>query len=577
MSVKIELWNDTGYTESGVERPPIGSTLPEPDHVFTDLNPQRNELFSSVQIKVPYTDIYRSSYLRATYDFNESDPIVIYGWIDAVALVSDTDRFPNTEVIWHVDLWRTYARNAVFRTGTVHRRPAGGDMPPQPYPFRYKMVDSRQTLIPYAPGFAGDKLMWVYMNFIEEFDQSQTTQIRHVCWPVLSGGGAAYIAISQGAASHQGPSFNHVYSGLVDEDLGLAPSAIIACTVSPVAPFEYTGNGYDSNSPIVVSGSPAWAILPKGDVYVFEVSRVPTASNFYTEFSSTLPSSVITTDVDEYAVTGLDGAIAGTLPWGISVKDYTYRMIDDTSSFYIQIRFDGVDSSPEGLSFTIPLPLLAVTQNSWSDYVYSGQREYDINMRRLQTAQEMVNGLTGGVTTGINTWQMQSITNMGRRKPESSVAPDGTNYPNYRNRAFNAGLAKSAALTGLTGGAMVMASGAIQAGVSLWFNDEYQKWEDYRHAHQIDNIVTSGAGTDNIFYGAPISLVLLKNDAYSTLQRDTDIELYGCHVTEPMSSCQALINAGGPLQITNLTVGGAIPVEAKEYIREMFSNGVRLV
>lgn len=53
--------------------------------------------------------------------------------------------------------------------------------------------------------------------------------------------------------------------------------------------------------------------------------------------------------------------------------------------------------------------------------------------------------------------------------------------------------------------------------------------------------------------------------------------MYGAHVTEPMSSCQSLINTGGPLQIVNMTVGGSIPVEAKEYMKTMFANGVRLV
>lgn len=576
MSVDIELWNDTGYTESGVERPPIGAVLPAPDLTFYDLNPQRGDVFSSVQIKAPYTDLFRCSYLRATYHFNESDDIVVYGWVDSVGLISDTAEFPSSQVNWHVDLWRTYARNAVFRAGTVHRRPLTSDIPPQPYPFRYKTAVSRETLVPNAPGFGGESIWWVYMNFIQEFDEAQTTEIRHICWPVLSGGGAAYTAVGEGAQVRQGPTFNDVFAGKIDEVLKLSPSAIIACTVSPISPIGYTGNGYMSTSPIIMENG-TWGLMHVGDTYVFEVSRVPTVSNFFQEFTATLPQTVRTDDIDEYTVTGLDGATLGTLPWGLAVKDYTYRMIDDTSSFYIQVRFDGVDSMPEGLAFTQPLPLLAVTQNSWSDYVYSGQREYDINMRRLQTAQDMVNGLTGGVTTGINTYQMAQLNNMGKRRPEVLTTPGGNRFSNLPGIEANRLLTQRAIMGGALAGAAVFTTGAIQGAVSTWFNHEYQNWEDYAHAHQIDNIITSGAGTDNVFYGSPISLVRMRNDDYSVQLRNTDIQMYGAHVTEPLSSCQALVLAGGPLQITNMTVGGNIPVEAKEYIREMFSNGVRLV
>lgn len=577
MSVTIELWNDTGYTESGVERPPIGATLSNPDYIYYNLNPQRSDLFSTVQIRAPYTDLYKVSYLRATYDFNESEPLVLYGWVDSVALVSDTDSFPSTQVDWHVDLWRTYASNTVFRAGTVHRRPLTANVPPQPYPFRYKTVTSRQTLVPNAPGFGGESIWWVYMNFIQEFDEAQTTEIRHICWPVLSGGGAAYTAVGEGAQTHQGPTFNDVFAGKVDEVLKLSPSAIIACTISPISPIAYTGNGYMSTSPIVMENG-TWGLMQVGDSYVFEVSRVPTVSNFFQEFTATLPQTVKTDDVDEYLVTGVDGATIGTLPWGLAVKDYTYRMIDDTSSFYIQVRFDGVDSMPEGLAFTQPLPLLAVTQNSWSDYVYSGQREYDIRTRQLQTAQEVISGLTGAVTTGINAWQMESLANMNKRKPEFTTNPKtGLVINNPKGVAYNAKLARMAGMTGAAAMGAVVASTAVQGLVNTYFNSEYQKWEDYAHAHQIDNIVTSGAGTDNIFYGRPIGLVCMRSDDYSVQQRNTDISMYGAHVTEPLSSCQSIVEAGGPLQITNMTVGGDIPVEAKEYIRAMFSNGVRLV
>ena len=66
-------------------------------------------------------------------------------------------------------------------------------------------------------------------------------------------------------------------------------------------------------------------------------------------------------------------------------------------------------------------------------------------------------------------------------------------------------------------------------------------------------------------------------DDYSLTQRENDLELYGATVSEPMESCQSLVDTGGPLQIANLTVRGDIPVEAKQFFRTRFAKGVRMI
>lgn len=574
MSVTIELWNDTGYTESGVERPPIGATLSSPDLVYYDLNPQRNNLFSSVQIKAPYTDLYKVSYLRATYDFNESDPLVIYGWVDSVALVSDTDRYPSTQIDWHVDLWRTYARNAVFRAGTVHRRPLTSDVPPQPYPFRYKTPGIVTALMPQHRDF----IWWIYVDYVEENESHEVTTIKYICFPVSQLGNTnLYISGGQGIAAHKCINWQDVITGQLDEHLGIAPSTIISASLSPIPPAGAFGTGAQAD-PIYLTATHPWMIEQmEGDYWVFR-ALTSMMTNPFQEFTATLDQTVRTDDIHELIITGLDGAAIGELPWGISVKDYTYRMVDEISAHYIQIRFGGKAGGPEGLTFTTPLPAIPITSNSWSEYVYSGQREYDIRTRQLQTGREMVSGLTGAVTTGINAWQMQSLSNMNRRKPEFITNPKtGLVMDNPKGVAYNANLTRMAGMTGAAAMGAVVASTVVQGMVNTYFNGEYQKWEDYAQARQTDNIILPGGGGDVMYYGLGIAIVDMVSDDYSVQQRNTDIQMYGAHVTEPLSSCQSLVLAGGPLQITNMTVGGNIPVEAKEYIRAMFSNGVRLV
>ena len=42
-------------------------------------------------------------------------------------------------------------------------------------------------------------------------------------------------------------------------------------------------------------------------------------------------------------------------------------------------------------------------------------------------------------------------------------------------------------------------------------------------------------------------------------------------------NCQTIINAGGPLQISNLSIGGTAPIEAKRYAKQLFERGVKLI
>lgn len=125
-SVDVYLWNDPGYTESGVERPPIGATLPSCDHYYTDLKPNVDAMFNKFTVSDDYVSLMSVTYLKAVYTFNESRSITIYGWVDSVGLKSDTTDYPMTDIVWHCDPWRTFGAEAEFKAGTVRRRPYNG-------------------------------------------------------------------------------------------------------------------------------------------------------------------------------------------------------------------------------------------------------------------------------------------------------------------------------------------------------------------------------------------------------------------------------------------------------------------
>ena len=552
-SVTYELWDDTGYTESGVERPPIGATLSSPDHVFTLERPNRDDMFSKLSVREDYVTLMNTSYLRATYSFNESEGIVIYGWVDNVELKSDTSDYPMVNIYWHPDLWRTYCQKAVFRAGTVRRRPLTADVPPQPYPYRYMRVDAERELIPQKKDYNGNPLWWFYMTYVEEDSDGHYTTVETYCFPA-SVSNHLYVGLSDSNYA-ESPSIRYTLNGLVDEYLGLMPSRIVGCFMSPIAPVSYTGTGSQSD-PINMQGS--WYLNKvTGTQYGpwgYYVNS-PAVPDLYEEYSATLPTTMRTTDTDTLYVTGFDGEPLAALPWGLGVKGYTYRMTVDAVGAYVTVRFNGLKSRSEGLGVTIPCVAVSITQNSWSEYVYSGQRQYDKEMRNLQSVQELERGLTSAVTGA------------GEQAGLSTMF-GGLNTVKGRT------MAKGGAITA---GAAALGS-AINFGADmLYFNNEYQHWEDYAAAHQTDNLALPGSGWDIILFGRTVYIVTMRVDAYSSANRQSDISMYGAHVTEPLSSCQSLVLAGGPLQITNMTVGGDIPVEAKEYIRMMFSNGVRLV
>ena len=96
-------------------------------------------------------------------------------------------------------------------------------------------------------------------------------------------------------------------------------------------------------------------------------------------------------------------------------------------------------------------------------------------------------------------------------------------------------------------------------------------------SQQTGSLILPSSGIDWVDFGYGPQLIPLQWDDYSITQRSQDMALYGAHVDEPRTSCQSLLTAGGPLQIANCTVTGEVPVQAKRYIKERLSNGVRIV
>lgn len=548
------MWNDSGFTEGCIEVPSKTSVLPEPDLVFDrDFNPSMTKMFSEIQLKADYLSLMNVSYLEVTYTMNNSDELVVYGWVDSVSMKSDSANYPMTVVNWHIDLWRTFLSKAEFGMGTVMRRPLKGTShPPQSYPYRYRTVKSSFTPKRLC---GSDSIWWVLMSVNGTgADNVSITETYTIPVSITDPSTVLYVDIA--GQAKKTVSLSSFISGIWDEELGILPEAVKSIFLSPISPNSFTGTGAES-SPISLDNWNVGIVTAGKDTYVFKSTK-----SSYKDFTASLPSAIASDDVDSYIVTGFDGEVIGSIPWGLSCKDYTYRLVVATASAYIQVRFDGIASRPEGLCFTIPLIAMEVTENSWSTYVYSGARQTDIDQRRLQAESQAV---SSGISTGVSALQGGISGAMMGAMAGAVGGPIG-----MVAGALIGGVGASLA-SGLTTGANY----AYQTGR---YADEAQRISDYAHASQPNGLLMAGSGFDVLSHGnLGIYLSCLTMDDYSKGVRETDMEMFGVNVEEPTESCQSLVDAGGPLRIANLVVRGDIPVGAKQYIKGRFASGVRMI
>ncbi len=583
-SATVRIWRDCGFTEGTLEVPSKTSSLPSYQYSFTLPAVPREDLFNSFRIKHAYEDLYDCNYLQVTYDMNNGDDVTVYGWIDAVRCISDTAGSPNTLIEWHTDLWRTFLSKATFGAGVVTKRPQSGTVPPQTYSNMTQLMSGDfASVIPSSDYF------WVFLNLTATKGDNKVTTT--YCWPVSNSKRNKTLSIKNSSGTVMGvaPSFNMSVMGYMDEALGLDPDAIYGAWLSPIPP-RYCS--YTTSDPYIYAKMEGWAVRTNTSdqtyaVYTYESTTTGT-ENIYAE--SSLICSGGTTDTQTCSLTDFDRNIVFSVPWGVTISKCRYRLVNADTSMYIAFRFSGLNvpeasSETDGMSCAVPLKSLAMSSNAKSAYVYSGQQEYDRQSMSIARDQALVSSVTSAMTGSANNAVMASL---GESTSNSGTTPNSyrmdsrgritaasslRNAPNVTRTTSGIGIGPAAAVTMGVG----VAGAAIDWMASGYFNDRtMDATMDYK-AKQTSTLTLPGSGWDWVEYGIMPSLVTMKWDDYSVSQRASDIALYGISVREPMTSCQALINQGGPIRIQNLNVTGSIPPGAKHFFRERFAQGVRMI
>lgn len=550
---EVRLWSDVGYMEGDVEIPKIGASLPTPSLTIDGpFNPAKGRIFSQIQIPENWHNLQNMSYIGITLIVNNGTETqiykYIYGWIDSVVMLSDNADSPMCEINWHVDYWRTYAASMTFKGGLVKRAPSSSFPQTQAMTLWTVSDDSvcsfEHSLIDFPYSNATDRisipLYFLYISYITS--TSTVSAIKPIVVPLYSNWISSttvsyhYISVNDQAVALT-MSIQDLMDSKWEERINLDPSKIKGAWILPIPPNALTGNG-SQNDPFKMEG---WAGVKNGSAY-FQLDN----SSFYDpfgQFEASPLNGAQTTDTTKYIITGFDGETVGELPWGKYVSTLYYRVVISGNSCYMQIRTNK-NAHVEGTCFTIAAPVVDTVENAVSTYNYSGQREYDMEMRQLGVYQQLAgstqSAIGGAIAGGVS----------------------------------GAGPAGIAAGAGLGLGSSVLSAGLSQY---LW-NPAIQEAQDTLVSKQSSGLLVSGSNyIDVIFKGRTPRLVKMIADSASINRRSSVLGRYGYSLNVAYDSCQSLINSGGPLQISNLSIRGNAPTEAKQYVKALFERGVKLV
>ena len=543
---KLKMWKNPGYTKECVEVPPAGSwKMPLPDYTSAEnLRPRKGSTLTAVELPLPYLQVMDMSYLYIEVEDGVTptpNTVKLFGWIVSIEEIASSGEA--VRITWTVDYWRTYAQSAVFGAGTVTRCSDATYMRPYQTQPRKWVYSKKEDIYPLGSDPETLPAWYVIVSYNDRVYDTTTqsytvTKINTAFWRCGLGAGEG---VTIGGISYTAPSLPDVFLGNVTDILGIPPEAINSVFVSPVPP----------DTPSLTSPSDYITHTDgQGQNRFAYLAHAPYQGSSYTHDLATTYTS---DDTHKTVLIDPTGAIVYTLPWGMSVSRIAISADAGTSAMSIKISLlagssednKGIQMASEARMVSIPLINAPVNSNGFASYNFSGQREYDMNVREIQRQEKMIGGLS-----------------------------------NVSMSAIGGGIAGKG-LGAVAGGISSGASLALEYHYSEIFNDRLQEETDKLYANQIPSLI-QGAGGIAPFTNRTTSvlhwyIVELEADSVSASEYSQHITNDGYTVEIPVSDTSSYITAGGALQIQNLMLTGSIPPAGKSYIKTILSNGVRIV
>ena len=524
---KLKMWKDPGYTRNCLEMPPAGSKkLPStPDYTLAadqTLRPHKGSTLTELHLPISFSQTFGMSYLyiEAT---DGAGSVSLFGWITSIDQRSTAAE--GVTIRWDVDWWRSYSGSITWGSGIVTRCNDSTYKRPYPtHPRRWKIG----KIVPLT-----SENLWACVVFNSTSGTPPITKINYITWQFgksLEYNGNTYDAIS----------LDQLMTGVLDEALGISPSAITGVFIMPFNPK--SGNYHY----VTTSIGKIWYIEGLGDTI------------YYNQLLATA-DQITTDDMNMGVIVDPYGSIIANVPYGVTVEGYNLYMDVGTNDAkcYLSIFKPGdvtpvLNSRYKGpIGEVLPLTSIKapVNSNAYSEYVYSGQRDYDILTAQMQRDENRIKGWAG---VGANS---------------ASGAMGGA----IAGKGVGAGI-------GAIGGAILGGLNTeIDYQLQTGFDDWYQNAKDALYANQTSNILIGAGGEafTSLYY--QWSFVQLTADDTSLAEYTNDIALNGYETNVSTSSVSSYIAGGGPLQIINLNLTGNAPPQAKQFIKNKLQSGVYIV
>lgn len=553
---KLKMWKDPKYTRGCLEVPPAGSKkLPTPDYTSADgetLRPRKGSTLTSLELPLSYTQVFDMSYLYIEAS-DGAGTVSLFGWIDTVTLIATSN--DAVRIDWSVDWWRSYSGTVTFGAGRIRRCGDSSRKRPVGIQPRYRTVSAIQNIQ------STDGHLYVIISYRKT--TSQRTLLIIPCNDNLYSEGTINIGHLGAGILHEtapSPSFVKCMSGALPSLLGIVSTAIDGAWVSPINPLNegtYTINGDTFNCHYqdysLQKGSTYGAIQCIG-YNAQELSVLP-----YKQVDIDLINTYNTSDLVTYSIADVYGNIVGSAPYGLGFNTLSCVLDIGNVSASLKVTFNTStgtlgNKTSEGMTVTIPLPNVPISSSAYSDYVYSGQRDYEMDMKSLQNEQTAAHGLSGAIGGAVIGAIAGSIIPVGGTTAGAVVG--------------------GAAAGGLTGAASAGINYAVDEFI---YKDKFQDLEDKKYSNQTGNLMIAGDGFGWAIYNKFPKMISLTADSVFQSELANHILQEGYPCDSPVSDVTSFITSGGALQIVNLTITGACPPVAKRTIKSLLEGGIRII
>lgn len=554
---KLKMWADPGYTRNCPEVPVIGSKkLPAADWASAQdvtFRPSPGSTLTSLKIPLSYSAVFNMSYMYIEASDGYGN-IALFGWIDNITQSSTSSE--SVTINWTVDWWRSYSGDVTFKSGIITKSPDSTHKRPYRTQPRHWKISS-VSLIRES---AATPSLWVYIPAVwtvKKNNEDVTTQIITLIAPV----GGSFVIAPGSQTVLNGPSLEFLYGGLIDELVANIGSSTVTVSIinvylAPIAPDDFTFNGTYWQSNVIT-----YAAFTSASGTSIMMGNGP--SPVVTMSASISP--VMTDDTTRAIITDCDGNEYGTLPYGVQFDSIEGVLDIGGNGGYLNLTFKSSALFPQGIAadslrkasrsmgcgFSIPLPSVPVTENQWSDYMRSGQRDYDITSARIANEQKAINGIESSIQSGI-----------GGGVAGASAGPFGAVI----------GAIGGAAATGIMTG--------VNYGLGENFNKQLQEAKEQMYANQKNGIMLTGNSYNKLYVNNAYypMLIIETADSVSAGEMTNDITLNG-YDTNISGNLSTIITSAttGPYQIINMTITGSVPPQAKQYIKDKFAQGIRLI